>query len=139
MNVTNLRIASDNNKEIYVAHYGRIVAGFPKPSEDYTYDEISLDKKYLYKKHTTYIATADGNSMEPTIYDKDELIIRTDLPVLNNSIIIASINGEEYTCKRIDLEKKILIADNKKFKAIEIDKIENFIILGVVKHIIRSL
>lgn len=128
-----------NGKKFYVEIHEEIPNGFPSPADDFAGEKLSLDERYLSKPESTYIGKAKGNSNYPTIQEGDIMIIRADLPILNNCMAIVSVNNNKFTAKRIDTKNKKLIPDNKKHPVIEINEDDVIITMGVVKHIIRDL
>ena len=69
-------------------------AGFPSPAADYIESRIDLNKALIKNPATTFLASADGDSMFPDIKDGDLLIIdRKDEPV-NGWKVLTSVNNE---------------------------------------------
>lgn len=118
---------------------GGIRAGFPSPANDFIEERLSLDERYLSKPESTFFAEVEGDSMYPTLMDKDLLIIRSDLKLVNNKIGIISVNNHEYTIKRFDKRNEQLIADNVNFQNIKLIESDTISCMGVVKHFIRDL
>lgn len=137
--LVNLPVKTDQNKKIYVKHFkGGVQAGFPSPAEDFEEVPLSLDEKYLHPAESTYIVEVAGESMYPTLQVGDKLVVRTDLPLTDNKVIIASLNNNEFTVKRFDQKNNKLIADNPKFPNIELKEDDTLLCLGIVKLIIRE-
>ena len=66
------------------------------------------------------------------------LIIDRSLKPSNGNIVVASINGE-FLCRKILLgSKKVLVTDCSNNKLLDIDKIINFELLGVVTSSINT-
>ncbi|MGY6649492.1 LexA family protein [Wenyingzhuangia sp. IMCC45574] len=116
-----------------------VQAGFPSPADDFKEQQLSLDEKLLSKPNSTFLVRVKGDSMHPTLHVKDILVVRTDLNLEDNSIGIISINNNEFTVKRYDKSKKILVADNPSFPNIEIHEEDTILLRGIVKHIVRDL
>lgn len=116
-----------------------VQAGFPSPADDFKEEKLSLDKRYLTNPDSTYIVKVKGNSMYPTLHVGDLLIVKSDLSVNDNNIIIVSVNNTDFTVKRFDKANSLLIADNPDFNNIQIGEEDELINLGVVKHIIRDI
>ncbi len=74
------------------------------------------------------------------IHHGDLLIIDKSLEPATNKIAVCFIDGE-FTVKRLKIEKDIiwLIAENPKYQPIKVTKENDFIIWGIVKHVIKML
>jgi DNA polymerase V len=129
-----------SGEKVYVKYYSEgVQAGFPSPAEDFIEDRLSLDKRYLKNPDATYLVRVKGNSMSPTLEVGDILIVKSDVELSDNDIGIISVNNTDFTAKRFDKVNQCLVADNKDFESIPIDKDDTLVCLGVVKHIIRDL
>ncbi|CAL2077308.1 DNA polymerase V protein UmuD [Tenacibaculum sp. 190524A02b] len=129
-----------NGEEIKVNYFpDGVQAGFPSPADDFKEEKLSLDKKYLTNPDATYIVKVKGNSMFPTLEISDLLIVKSDLRMEDNDIVIVSVNNTEFTVKRFDKSNNILLADNPEFSNIEIQEEDTLICLGVVKNLIRDI
>ncbi|SMC81544.1 LexA family protein [Moheibacter sediminis] len=130
---------TEGNK-IYVNYYrDEIQAGFPSPADDFIEQKLSLDERYLSHPDSTYLVRVKGNSMSPTLLEKDILIVRSDVDLTQNKIAIVSINKAAFTVKRIDINKKQLIPDNQSFSKIPIGENDTLRYLGVVIAVFRDL
>ena len=79
---------------------GRVAAGVPidRIEEVIGYEEIDREAS----ESADYFALRiKGDSMEPRIYDGDTVIVRKQNDAESGDIVIASINGEDATCKRL--------------------------------------
>lgn len=124
----------------FVKYYEEgVQAGFPSPADDFKEHQLSLDEKYLDNPDATFLIRVVGNSMYPTLQVGDLLIVKTDLDFTNDKIGIISVNNTDFTVKRYDKKRQILIADNKDFPNINIKKDDTLLCLGIVQHIIRDL
>lgn len=129
-----------SNEGVYVKYFeDGVQAGFPSPADDFKEQKLSLDEKYLSKPNSTYIVRVKGDSMYPTLHVGDILVVRTDINLDDNKIGIISLNNTEFTVKRFDKNKEILIADNKDFNNIEIKEDDTLMCLGVVMQLIRDI
>lgn len=137
--ITNLPFRVDGNK-VFVKYYDEgVQAGFPSPADDFKEIPLSLDERYLQNPEATYLIKVVGDSMYPTLQRGDLLIVKSDKEFGDNDIGIVSVNQTDFTVKRFDKTKKVLIADNKEFSSIVINEEDTLICLGVVKHLIRDL
>lgn len=88
-----------------------------------------------------YFATVTGDSMVGVSIDEtDVLIYKRTEKVRNNSIVIASINGNTFV-KRIkyDLDSVYLVSENPKYHPIKITKNMDFKLMGEVCGSIRQI
>lgn len=125
---------------IYAKYFVQgVQAGFPSPAEDFKELRLSLDEKYLINPESTYLIKVAGNSMYPTLQKEDILIVRSDWELSDNSIGIVSVNHTDFTVKRFDKKRQILLADNPDFPDITVNDEDTIICLGIVKHLIRDV
>ncbi len=117
-----------------------ISAGFPSPAEDYRENSISLDRYIIQNPASTFMASANGNSMERVgIYHGDILIIDRSLSARDGDVIIALINGE-FTVKQISIINHLLflIPKNPQYSPVKITSEMGFEVWGVVAFSIRK-
>lgn len=130
---------SGEGKKIFVQYLGGIKAGFPSPAEDFLSDRVSLDERYLAKKESTFLNKVRSLSMFPEYQVGDYIIVRSDYIPQDNDDVVVSINNSEYTLKRFNKEKNMLIALNSEYSnSVKIDENDEVIILGVVDALIRE-
>ena len=119
---------------------GGISAGFPSPAEDFTDSGIDLNKELIDNKFSTFFGRVKGNSMQDLgIHDGDIMIIDKSIAPQNGKIAICYIDGE-FTIKRIKLEKNgcWLMPANDNYKPIKVTSDNDFMIWGIVTHVIKS-
>jgi len=118
-----------------------ISAGFPSPADDFKETRISLDKELVKNKEATFYARVSGDSMIGAgLDDGDLLVIDRSKNPENGKIAICLVDGE-FTVKRIKKEKNklYLMAENKKYKPIELKEENELIIWGVVEYVIKKV
>ena len=118
-----------------------ISCGFPSPAEDYTETPLDLNELLVTKPAATFFARAKGDSMEGAgIYDGDLLIIDRSLTPRNNQVVLAVLNGE-FTLKRfVQIAGRVrLLAENPKYKPIEVTEEMEFKVWGVATVNIHDL
>ena len=118
-----------------------ISAGFPSPADDFKELRISLDGELVKNKESTFYARVSGDSMiNAGLSDGDLIVIDRSLKAENNKIAVCFIDGD-FTVKRIAIRKKklYLIAENKKYKEIEISEENHFMIWGIVTYVIKKI
>jgi len=117
-----------------------ISAGFPSPAQDFLDLSIDLNKELIKYPSSTFYARVNGQSMEDMGIDSGDLvIIDKSLEPQNGKIAVCFLDGE-FTMKRIKIEKSCcwLIPANKKFKPIKVTEENDFVIWGIVLHVIKS-
>ena len=117
-----------------------IPAGFPSPAEDHT--DLTLDLNDYLIKHpaATFYVYAKGDSMIGSgIHDGDLMIVDRSLNPNSNNIVVAIINGE-FTVKKIKkIKNKVYLQPNNNlYEPIEITSDMDFLIWGIVTHVIHK-
>jgi DNA polymerase V len=118
-----------------------ISAGFPSPAMDFIDLSIDLNKQLIKHPSATYYGRVKGESMKNAgINDGDLLIIDRSLEPLDGKIAVCYIDGE-FTIKRIKLEKDFcwLMPENEAYKPIKVTPDNEFLIWGIVIHVIKSV
>lgn len=117
-----------------------INAGFPSPALDFVDLTIDLNKHLIKHPSATFYGRAKGDSMKDAgISDGDLLVIDKSLQPTSGRIAVCYIDGE-FTVKRIKVTNGEcwLIPANDKFKPIQITDENNFLIWGIVTHVIKA-
>lgn len=134
----NLPIDGEARKH-YAQYLGGIHAGFPSPAEDYLSDRVSLDERYLSKTASTFLNKVRSLSMFPEYQIDDIIIVRSDYDPSDGDDIVVSINSSEYTLKRYDKNRGMLLALNTEYaNSVKIEENDEVVILGVVDALIRE-
>lgn len=119
---------------------GGVSAGFPSPAADFTDDRINLNQHLIKNISTTFIAVAEGHSMEGAgIGHKDLLVIDKSLEPKCGDIAVCVIDGE-FTLKRLDLRNDgiWLMPENQNYKPIHVAEFSHFEIWGIVTFSIQK-
>lgn len=138
-NLTFFSVDTNKNLSIPLVE-GGISAGFPSPAQDFLDIAIDLNKELIKNPATTFYARVNGDSMKDVGIDSGDLvIIDKSLTPENGKIAVCYVDGE-FTMKKIKLEKNCcwLLPANKNYKPIKVTKDNNFIIWGIVVHLIKS-
>ena len=117
---------------------GGVHAGFPSPAADYTEEEIDIKSFLMPHPSTTFIMQVEGDSMiKSHIPPGSYVVIDRSIKPLNNSIIVAVINGE-ITCKRLVKKGKtlLLVAENPKYQPIVITEEMGFLVWETVTRVL---
>jgi DNA polymerase V len=73
----------------------RVPAGFPSPADDYLDEFLDLNQKLITNRSATFLARAEGNSMQGAgIFSGDLLIVDRSLKPIPGKVVVASLNGE---------------------------------------------
>jgi len=118
-----------------------VPAGFPSPAEDLVLDELDLNEFLIKHPTSTFFMRVSGDSMiNAGIFDKDILIVDRSINPKHGKVVIAAVNGE-LTVKRLVIkgDKAVLVAENEKYKPINIGSLEELKIWGVVTNVIHGL
>ena len=121
-------------------YYESVSAGFPSPADDYQEAKLKLDDYLIKNPSSTFFVKVEGLSMQGAgIYPGDLLIVDRSLEAKNKDVIVAVIDGE-FTVKRLILSKgKVYLKpENKKYSIMEIDEYAQFMVWGVVTHVIHK-
>ena len=119
----------------------RIQAGFPSPAQGAFADSVDLNHELINNPAATFCARVIGDSMiDSGINEGDMLIIDRSLEPHDGDIAVCFIDGD-FTVKRIIIknDELSLVPANRKYPVIKVPKESNFIIWGVVSHIIKKL
>ena len=118
-----------------------VCAGFHSPASDYLEGEIDLNRYLIKNPLATFIVKSQGNRMlQAGIHSGDLLIVDKSIKPKNNSIVIASINGD-LIVKRIKISGKkfLLTSDNKEYGNIKINNESDIFIWGIVTKVIHNV
>ncbi|MGO1650594.1 MAG: LexA family protein [Sphingobacterium sp.] len=121
-------------------HQG-ISAGFPSPAMDFEDLKIDLNTELIKHPLATYYGRVRGVSMQNAgIDDGDLLIIDKSLEPGHGKIAVCFLDGE-FTAKRILIQNKtvILSPENDDYKPIVITADNDFVVWGIVTHVIKSV
>ena len=116
-------------------------ARFPSSPSDYYGDIISLDRDLIKNPDFTYLMSAVGDSMiEAGILPGSWLVVDRSEEPINGCIVVAHIDGEltvKYYNRTTDA--CFLIPANPMYEHIQITDLMNFVVWGVVIHIITTV
>lgn len=138
-NITFYSVSTESEIELPLIA-GGIKAGFPSPAADFADASIDLNKTIIKHPATTFYGRVSGDSMKDLgIHDGDLLVIDKSLEPQNGKIAVCSIDGE-FTFKTIKIENDHcwLIPANDDYKPIKVTEENDFIIWGIVTHVIKS-
>ena len=140
INIIEGSIPKKNSQLINLPLLGNIAAGSPIEAIENTNDNIEVPKNLVSQNKKNYVLKVNGNSMlNKGIVDGDKAIIEYCNDADNGDIVVALINDNEVTLKKLKKEKdKIHLIpenDNYKVQSFNFDEVK---IQGKLKGIIRS-
>ena len=139
VNLIDSENCKNKNSIISIPILGKIAAGLPIEAISDNTNYIELPETLL-KKGEYFILNVEGDSMiEAGIFDGDQVVIRKANDANNGEIVVALIDNNEATLKRIFKrgQQVALQPENSNYKTVIYgpDRIQ---IQGVLKHLIRS-
>ena len=110
-------IGKKKSKSILIPVLGRVAAGIPIEATTEIIDTEEIPEE-MAKTGDFFALKIKGNSMEPRIMDGDVVIVRKQDEAENGDVIIAMVNGDDATCKRLRKHKDgiELISNNPSYK-----------------------
>lgn len=117
-----------------------ISAGFPSPADDFMESSIDLNRELIKNPSATFYGRVKGNSMKDLgIHNGDLLIIDKSMRPENDKVAVCYVDGE-FTLKKIRLEKDCcwLIPANEEYQPIKVTAENEFMVWGIVIHVIKS-
>ena len=139
VNLIDTESGKNKNNIISIPILGKIAAGLPIEAISDNTNYIELPETLL-KKGEYFILNVEGDSMiEAGVFDGDQVVIRKANDANNGEIVVALIDNNEATLKRIFKrgQQVALQPENSNYKTVIYgpDRIQ---IQGVLKHLIRS-
>ena len=139
VNLIDTESGKNKNNIISIPILGKIAAGLPIEAISDNTNYIELPETLL-RKGEYFILNVEGDSMiEAGIFDGDQVVIRKANDANNGEIVVALIDNNEATLKRIFKrgQQVALQPENSNYKTVIYgpDRIQ---IQGVLKHLIRS-
>ena len=140
INIISAANPKKDNQLINLPLLGNIAAGNPIEAIENTNDNVQVPKNLVSKNKKNYVLEINGDSMlKKGIVDGDKAIIEYCNDADNGDIVVALINDNEVTLKKLKKEKdKIYLIpenDNYKIQSFSSDEVK---IQGKLKGIIRS-
>lgn len=93
-------IFSSSNKAFTINVLGRVAAGIPINAITDIVDTEEISEE-LARTGEFFALKVEGDSMEPRICDGDVVIVRQQEDADSGDIVIAMVNGDDATCKRL--------------------------------------
>jgi DNA polymerase V len=120
----------------------RIVnAGFPSPATDYLDPDLDFNAYFKKNPSATIPVRVKGDSMVDAFIPHNSIVIvDRSIKPLNNSIVVATLNGENVIKHLVrTMDGLWLLPANDKYKSIRLTEEMDFSIWGTAKHVIIDL
>lgn len=133
--------SADVNSHTEIPLVEKVKAGFPSPADDFIEVPLDLNKALIKNPSATFFARVAGNSMQDAqISDGDLLVIDRSLRPTEGKIAVCFIDGE-FTVKKLHFKDDCcyLMPANEQYKPIKVTKENEFLIWGIVTHVIKSM
>ena len=117
-------------------------AGFPSPAENYIEEYLDIGKYLVNNIESTFFVRISGDSMiNVGIYNNDIMVVDKSLTPKNQSIVVASLNGELVVKKFLkDKQGKCYLkSENENYPKIILDSKMDTTIWGVATYVIHNL
>jgi DNA polymerase V len=114
--------------------------GFGAAADDYMERGIDLNEKLIRNKPATFFFRMKGDAMQNAgIFDGDILIVDRSVKLANGKIIVAILNGELLVRRfHKNFSSAFLIAENERYKNINLAEFANFSVWGTVMYSIHA-
>jgi DNA polymerase V len=111
----------------------KLACGLFGISEDFIEKYQSLDMHFVKNKFSTFFLQADGDSMEPTIFAGQVIIVDRSRKDFDGKVCVVVLE-DTLTCKRVFFRNNsiILKSDNPKYKDIIVQDNQNILFWGLV-------
>jgi DNA polymerase V len=115
--------------------------GFGAAADDYSERGIDLNEQLVRNKPATYFFKMKGDAMvNAGIFDGDILVVDRSIKAANGKVIVAILNGELLVRRfHKNFSSSFLIADNDRYKNINLAEFSNFSVWGVVTYTIHQV
>ena len=115
--------------------------GFGAAADDYMERGIDLNEQLIRNKPATFFFRMKGDAMkEAGIFDGDILIVDRSVKLVNGKVIVAILNGELLVRRfHKNFSSAFLIAENDRYKNINLAEFTNFSVWGVVTYVIHPV
>ncbi len=123
---------------------GEVRAGFPSPADEEPHEKLDLVRLLVRHPASTFFFRVGGTSMvEADMDEGDIIIVDRSIEPYNGCSAVCYIDGE-YTVKRVEMldgSVRLMPANeqNTKYKPIEVQPENQFIIWGVVSYVIKKM
>jgi DNA polymerase V len=115
--------------------------GFGAAADDYAERGIDLNEQLIRNKPATFFFRMKGDAMvNAGIFDEDILIVDRSLKLNEGKVIVAVLNGELLVRRfHKNFSSAFLIAENDRYKSINLAEFTDFAVWGVVVYSIHAV
>jgi DNA polymerase V len=115
--------------------------GFGAAADDYMERGIDLNERLIKNKPATFFFKMKGDAMQQAgIWDGDVLIVDRSVKMVPGKIIVAILNGELLVRRFYkNFSSPFLVAENERYKSINLSEFTDFAVWGVVVYVIKSV
>lgn len=133
LNVNPGKLMGEQRKPNAIPVLGRVAAGIPIDAIEEIIDYEEIDNK-LASTGEFFGLMIKGDSMTPRICNGDVVIVRKQEVAESGDIVIATINGDDAVCKKLQIYDKavLLYSLNPAYDPIDVTGREDFKIIGKV-------
>ena len=119
----------------------RVNAGFPSPASDYLDPDLDFNAYFKKNPSATFPVRVEGDSMVDAFIPHNSIVIvDRSIKPLNNSIVVATLNGEHVIKHLVrTMDGLWLLPANDKYKSIRLTEEMDFSIWGTAKNVIIDL
>jgi DNA polymerase V len=102
---------------------------------------FDLNDELVRNKQATYFFRMKGDAMRDAgIFDGDILVVDRSVHVTNGKVIVAVLNGELLVRRfHKNFSSALLVADNSRYKSINLAEFSDFLVWGVVVYAIHPV
>ncbi len=139
--ITDVKPIADEQTSGLQFFENRVQAGFPSPVQSEYADSIDLNRALITNPAATFCARVIGNSMvDAGINEGDLLIIDRSLTPHDGNIAVCFVDGE-FTVKRLSVRDDgiYLTPANTDYPELKVSEDNNFVVWGIVSHIIKRV
>lgn len=113
--------------------------GFVSPAADHLQKPLDLEELIVHHPAATFYVRAEGNAMQASgIHDGDILVVDRSIHPKDGTIVIAAIEEEPVIRRLVKRGSRLfLISDAPLFEPITIHPDTNWLVWGVVTHVIH--
>lgn len=132
--ILKIELPIEGEEKVLIPKLGRkISCGLFGISDDFIEKYQSLDTHFIKNKFSTFFFEAAGDSMEPTIFEGQILIVDRSLKDFHNKVCVISYE-DKLICKRVYTKGNgiILKSDNPRYKDIFVENTDSVSLWGVV-------
>ena len=118
-----------------------VYGGFPSPADEYLDPELDFNAYLRRNKTSTIPVRVKGDSMVDAFIPHNSIVmIDRSIRPPNNSIVVATLNGENVIKKLVrTIDGLWLLPANGKYESVRLTEGMDFAVWGVARHVIIDL